>query len=187
MNNIHSAVYIFIFRTTNTSSMISIEPPSDENGLSELLLTVDNQTPQTFHTMKDLQLAGDFYVPSIDRKVRIDFAKQGPIEIDITTHSQSTVTFSALAEDIYAYYSRHPLPFSLSLSLDDKHYEHTLGYNKELEYRTLNTPLPFRFGRPSNRTNQPLLSHSPIKYAIASIMNISATVRACASFPSSMI
>lgn len=147
----------------NTSCPVSFDiniiPPADGTAFSTLQLTINNQTPQSFHTIKDLQSEGVFYIPSIDRNMRLDFAEQGPIAVNVPPYSQTTIPFPVLAEDIYAYYTRTPFPFSLSLSLDDKHYEHELDCSKELAYRTRNTPFPFSFGRPSNTAGQPLLSY----------------------------
>ena len=116
---------------------VKIIPPAEGTVLSELLLTVDNRTSQAFHTIKDLRVSGKFYVPSIDRKVQINFGRQGPIEVSIPPHSQTTIPFTVLTENA----DRDFRETYLFVSLDDKHYVYTFdGHSEEWGRRKMYLP-----------------------------------------------
>lgn len=123
--------------TCPVSFDIAVIPPKEKNGLSELLLTIDNQTPQEINSMKDLSLWGSCYVPSIDRIARLNFAQSNPIEVDISPYSQKTLTYSTYIDYGFNDGRIVPNPYSLSVSLDDQRYTKPfIGHIAEIAYRT---------------------------------------------------
>ena len=139
---------------------ISVIPPKEKNGPSELLLTIDNQTLQSFHTIKDLQAEGVFYIPSIDRNVRVNFAKQDPVAVNVPPYSQKTIAFSTFAEFVPTYFTLPPVPYSLFVSLDDKQYKKFLSNAiYESAYHTIYVPKAFDTIAQNNSVTQPNASY----------------------------
>ena len=117
---------------------ISVIPPKEKNGPSELLLTIDNQTPQKIHSMKNLRLWGDCYAPSIDRNARLDFAQPNSIKVDIPPYSQKTITYPFFADFEFNYGRIPSNPYTLSVTLDDKQYmKPFVDYDIEIAYRAI--------------------------------------------------